>query len=109
MTGNEAIEWLRKYRRSIPRFNYGFGILHKDSEFLKQSFEQFIVIDLIDKIRMHPNEDPIQIVYQLYSDMDYVQSHSDDDHFITHNCASMMENIARDILRYLREKEIRKV
>ncbi len=108
MTREEAIYWLRRYRRSIPRFNYGFGVLRNNPEFLYQSFEQHIVATLIDKIQIFPNRDPINIVYRVYVNLDEVLSCSDDDHFITHNCASMMERITRDILRYLREKEIRK-
>ena len=108
MTNSEAIEWLRHYRRDIPRFNYGFGALHRNDEFMYQSFEQYIVSELIDIFKVSPNSDPIQTVYRLYCDLDYILEHSDEDHLITHKYASIMENIARDILRYLREKEIRK-
>lgn len=109
MTAEEAIGWLRKYRRDIPRFNYTYGALHQNKEFLYQSFEQYIVQELIEAMKIiNSRSDPIDIVFRLYCDLDHVLSHSDDDHRITHNCASMMENITRDILRYLREKEIQK-
>lgn len=108
MTREEAIDWLRRYRRGIPRFNYGFGVLRKNPDFLRQAFEQHVVSELIGRIQKQPDRDPIQVVYGLYSMLDDVLSSSNDDHFITHQYASMMENISRDILRYLREKEIRK-
>ena len=109
MTREEAIWWLRKYRRDIPKFNYSwYGVLRKNAEFIHNGFEQYLVMEVIDRIQKEPDRDPIAIIKDIYDMTDDVLSESEDDHFITHNCASMMELIARDMLRYLREKELRK-
>ena len=108
MTRDEAIWWLRKYRRGIPKYNYNYGVLRNNPDFLYQSFEQHLVKEAIDRIESQPDKSPTEVIWELYSMLDQVLAESDDDHLITHNYASMMELIARDMLRYLREKEIRK-
>lgn len=61
---------------------------------------------MIRKIR-HSDEDPVEVVHGIYSNLDWILGESDDDHFETHRFAALMEYEAGDILRYLKtiEKE----
>ena len=63
--------------------------------------------ELIRRIR-ESEDDPIQVVSQVYSELDYILGDSDDDHFETHRFAAKMEYECGEVLRYLRTVERKK-
>lgn len=105
MTKDEAIAWLRRYRKEetyIPsRRLYGW---RKNYEFNHAVYERYLVLELIRRIRASAMP-PLEVVRRFYYAMDDVLCESEDGHAITHTFASMMENCASDILHYLRAKD----
>lgn len=105
MTKEKAITLLRRYRRSeyLDRFNLSI-FLERDPEFLRCIYGRHLIDELIRMIR-ESSYDPIDVVWQLYSDLDTVLAESDDDHFITHNYAARMEHECGMIMRYLKRAD----
>ena len=106
MTREQAIFWLRQYRRKEvyqPTSNL-FGQFWKNSsyEFMKTSYERSLIPELIDRIK-HSSKDPIEVVRDFYYWMDDMVCESEEKSIW--DFASTMENICSDILHYLREKE----
>lgn len=107
MTREEAISLLRRYRRTVYRYDPKFIAFHKwDILFQTCVHGRFLVDEMIRSIR-HSEGGPIETVYDIYSKLDEVLGESDDDHFETHRFAALMEDEAGNILRYLKivEKE----
>lgn len=110
LTKKEAVALLFAWREAnSPKYNldYRFGYSRYITSGVEHSFIEELLSTLIERIR-NSNQDPITEVASYYYEMDEVLATSDDDHFITHNFASFMENKAHDIMNYLRkcEKEI---
>lgn len=107
MTREEAISLLRRYRRTAYRYNSKLVVFPKrDTLFQTCIYGRFLIDEMIRKIRC-AEDGPIEVVYGIYSDLDWVLGESDDDHFETHRFAALMEHEAGNILRYLKivEKE----
>lgn len=111
MTKEEAVSWLRRYRRS----NTVYGIKpwssqwkYKNYPFNRHIYEQYLTFELIRRIK-ESTLPPLEVVRNFYFFMDNILCESDDAQFITHYFASMMENCAGDILRYLRERDAAKL
>lgn len=105
MTAEEGISKLRRYKRFVygrkmekvyfPQKSYVFTVC---------AYGSFLVDELIRKIR-YSDADPIRIVGQMYTEFDYVLGESDDDHFVTHDFAALMEEECGKILQYLKFEE----
>ena len=105
MTLEEAISLLRRYRRVAYRYNAKFIIFPKRNTLFQTCiYGSFLIDEMIRKIRC-ATDDPIEVVYKIYSDLDWVLGESDDDHFETHRFAALMEHEAGNILRYLKTGE----
>lgn len=107
MTKEEAVSWLRRYRRD--RIQYGVKPWStnwklKNNFFNQYVYERYLVLELIRRINESPLP-PIEVVRNFYHFIDDILCESDDGQFITHYFSSIMENCAGDILRYLREKD----
>ena len=103
MTREKAISALRRYKRTAYRCNDTLVIfpMKRSSYWITCVYGQYLVDALIGRIR-NSSLDPIEVVGQLYSDLDTVLGESDDDHFETHQFASIMEYEAGNIMRYLK-------
>ena len=107
MTRETAIGYLREYRRIMrrnpiirsraSRFNMRCRI-----DFKTEVYTACLIDELIDRIR-RSERDPIEIVREFYYWMDNVICSSE--RAMTWEFTGTMENIASDILSYLREKE----
>lgn len=105
MTREEAISLLRRYRRTVYRYNSKLVVFPKrDTLFQTCVYGRFLIDEIIRKIR-YSKDGPIETVYDIYSDLDLVLGESDDDHFETHKFAALMEHEAGNILRYLKTVE----
>lgn len=105
MTREEAISLLRRYRRTAYRYNSRFIVFAKRNVLFQTCvYGRCLVDEMIREIR-YSEEEPIKIVYDIYSDFDRVLGESDDDHFETHRFAALMEHEAGNILRYLKTVE----
>lgn len=105
MTREEAVSLLRRYRRDVYRYNPKFIFFAKQNSLFKTCvYGRFLIDEMIRRIR-HSDEDPIETVYDIYSDLDWILGESDDDHFETHKFAAVMEYEAGNILRYLKTVE----
>lgn len=108
MTQEEAISLLRRYRRDVYRCNLSFVRFPKrDAYFQTYVYGRYLLSELIRRIR-ESEEDPIQVVSQAYSKLDYILGDSDDDHFETHRFTAKMEYECCEALRYLRTVERKK-
>lgn len=105
MTREEAISLLRRYRRTVYRYNSRYVPFTKQDTLFKTCvYGRFLIDEMIRKIR-YSEDGPIETVYDIYSDLDWVLGESDDDHFETHRFAALMEYEAGNILRYLKTVE----
>lgn len=101
MTRGEAVNWLRKYKREIPKYNFRRSNPMKDPEFLWSSRAMFAADELIFRIQ-NEDRDPLDVVEEWCMIMGRTLFNADIDHEITIKYASMMEVIGRDILRCMR-------
>lgn len=103
MTKEEAIYWLRRYRRTQTytpdRKLYGWNGTY---DFTRAGYERFLIENLIYWIR-DSKLPPIEVVRKVYWDLDNILVTSENSK--TWAFASTMENCASDILRYLKAKE----
>ncbi len=103
MTREEAISWLRRYRRyetDCPsRKLFGW---RNNYDFNRAVYERYLILELIDRIK-RTFIPPIEVIRQFYYEMDDVLCESENAE--TWAFASIMENCAQDILQFLREKE----
>lgn len=105
MTQEEAISTLRRYRRSVFRYDEKIVPFPKKNALFKECvYGKILVDEIIRRIREF-DDDPISIVSRLYSKLDFILGDSDDDHFETHTFASLMEYLTGDILRCLKRIE----
>lgn len=105
MTQDQALTYLREYRRFYCHtFNESSMLWHMNSDYKSLCYRRYLVSMFIHKIN-NSKVDPIRIVDQFISDLDYILGESDDDHFITHQFAAILEYEAYCILRYLKQKE----
>lgn len=105
MTREEAISLLRRYRRTVYRYNPKFVLYTKQNAlFQKCVYGRFLIDEIIRKIR-YSQAGPIDVVYDIYSKLDWILGESDDDHFETHKFAAVVEYEAGNILRYLKSVE----
>lgn len=105
MTQEEAIRKLRFYRRYVyDRAAETMWFPQQSSVFTTSVYGSFLVDELIRKI-YHSGADPIFLVGQMYTQLDDVLSESDDDHFVTHEFAAIMEAECGNILRFLQSEE----
>lgn len=103
MTQDEAVLWLRQYRRCdtyVPSPALFGG--KKNYEFTKAVYERWLVLDLIEQIKK-TSLPPMEVIRRFYYDMDDLITESENP--ITWSFASIMENSARDIMNWLRRKE----
>lgn len=90
MMREEAVSLLRRYKRDL-RSRYKARFVHfytQDVMFKRSVMGSFLCDTLISRIR-HSPEPPIDVVYDFYSMLDDVLSESEDDHFETHQFASV--------------------
>lgn len=103
MTQEEAVSWLRQYRRNDTykpsRQLFGW---RSNYDFNRAVYERYLILELIDRIKQS-SIPPIEVVRRFYYDMDDILCESENS--ITWTFASYMENSTRDILNYLRRKE----
>lgn len=103
MTREEAISWLRRYRRDETykpsKRLFGWRINY---DFMRASYERYLVLELIRRIN-DSLKGPMDVVKEFYYWMDDLVCESEQRK--TWEFASIMENCCADILRYLREKE----
>lgn len=103
MTREEAVSWLRQYRRNDTykpsRQLFGW---RSNYDFNRAVYERYLILELIDRIKQS-SIPPIEVVRRFYYDMDDILCESENSR--TWAFASTMENCAGDILRYLRGKE----
>lgn len=105
MTREEAVSLLRRYRRTVYRYNPKFTPFTKrDTLFQTCVYGRFLIDEVIRKIRC-AEDSPIEVVCDIYFNLDLVLGESDDDHFETHRFAALMEQEAGNILRYLKTVE----
>lgn len=107
MTRETAIRYLRKYRREETWDPLGFDMRRMFNpryriDFKNAVYERGLVDELINRILVSDN-DPIEIIREFYYSMDDAISTSTRSK--VWEFAGTMENIASDILSYLREKE----
>lgn len=105
MTRDEAASVLRRYRRSVFRYNEKYMIFSKRNTLFRECVYGKILVDEIIRRIRESNEDPIKVVSRLYSKLDSILGDSDDDHFETHAFAALMEYLTGDILQYLQKIE----
>lgn len=67
-------------------------------------YGRFLIDEIIKKL-MYTDRDPIRVISDIYSWLDEILGDSDDDRFITHKFAAIVEYETGNILRYLRQKE----
>lgn len=103
MTQDEAVSYLRRYRRTDTwkptKELFGWRLNY---DFVRSVYERSLVLELIDRIK-RSRASPINVVRHFYYEMDDVLCESENAR--TWEFASMMENCAGDILRYLRRME----
>ena len=103
MTREEAVSWLRRYRRDETykpcKTLFGWKLNY---DFMRASYERYLILELIRRID-DSLKDPIDVVADFYYWMDDMVCNSEEKR--TWAFASTMENCCVDILRYLREKE----
>lgn len=105
MTREEAVSTLRRYRRLVFRYDDKFILFPKKNALFRECvYGKILVDEIIMRIR-ESDDDPIRIVSQLYSQLDFILGDSDDDHFETHAFAALMECLTGDILQYLQKIE----
>lgn len=107
MTNEEAISLLRRYKRDVYRYNPKYILYAKqNSYFQKCVYGRFLIDQVIEKLQ-HTEKSVIYVVNRIYSQLDEVLGDSDDDRFITHRFAAVVEYEAGNLLRYLNtiEKE----
>ena len=103
MTREEAISYLRRYRRNEvykPSKNL-FG-WRRNYYFDEAVYTRFLILELIDRINSS-TKDPIETIRDFYYWMDDMMCGSEQNR--TWAFSSCMENASRDIIRYLRAKE----
>lgn len=98
MNRNEAIYWLRHYIRN----EIGHRFSWRDANLRKSVYAHQLALELMQQIR-HSDEAPLEVVRRFYYEMDELLCESENR--LTWAFASIMENLAADILRYLRSKE----
>lgn len=102
MTQEEAISLLRRYRRDVYRYKPQYiRFTKRDNLLMTCVYGRTLVDEIIRRIQ-HSTRNPIDIVYDIYSEFDSVLGESDDDHFETHRFASLVGHEAGNILRYLK-------
>lgn len=103
MTREEAISYLRRYRRTDTykpsKALFGW---RNNYQFEEAVYARYLVLELIERIS-HSSEDPIEVVRSFYYWMDDMLCTSENGR--TWAFSSLMENCCSDILRYLRRKE----
>lgn len=103
MTRDEAVSWLRQYRRcdtdKPSKKLFGW---RNNYDFNRAVYERYLILELIDRIK-RSSKPPIEVVRLFYYEMDDILCESENAE--TWAFASMMENCARDILQFLRGKE----
>ena len=107
LTKEEAVALLIVWRdQNIPKYNLDFSpaIKRHITSGLENVYLNGLWGILMDQIRDSPY-DPITVVANYYYEMDDILAMSDDDHFVTHRFASVMENAAHDIMSFLMEQE----
>ena len=105
MTQDEAVSLLRRYRRRdtyVPSKKlFGWKLNY---EFVRAVYERMLVLELIREIKS-TERPPMSVVQDFYYKMDDILCESENSK--TWAFASIMENCAADILRYLRGEHIR--
>lgn len=103
MTREEAVSWLRQYRKNDTykpsRHLFGWKGSY---DFNRAVYERYLILELIDRIKKS-SIPPMEVVRRFYYEMDDILCNSEC--AATWAFASTMENSAGDILRYLRGRE----
>ena len=98
MRKQEAIDDLVRWRREHQLLNCKHWNLQNDGEFLASVYADILAEELIEEIRIAPQSKPVShILAECHDFYDRILSESDDDHFITHRFAGLMEMLTMEL------------
>lgn len=105
MTKDQAVAYLRDYRKFCGHvFNESALWNQLRVNYRNLCYRRYLISVLIQRIK-DSDYDPIYTVQHTVWELDNILGESDEDHFITHKFAAVMESEACFILRYLKAME----
>ena len=100
MTKEEAVSWLRRYRRGVKLNPFTIRTPWYKADYIRERYvyERMLILELIERIK-NSNKRPEEVIHGLYWDVDMFMLDSDNPR--THKFLRIIERCLGDILEEL--------